>query len=230
MILTAAAIQAARESGDIVIDPFESGRLSPNAYDWRLGDQIRVCGGILDAAAVTSCQEHRIPAAGMILQPENLYLGLTWERTCSSRYAQLLNGSRDTGALGIWVHVSAPLGHVGHAIQWTLEIRVVRPVRVYPRMTFGKLVFLQVHGDHDSYQQRSAKYAATAGIGPSRLHEELTAPVQETSHDQHHHAAGRHRGRSAVRIARRQRRAPARPLRRLVRAAGRPGLHARPCR
>jgi dCTP deaminase len=175
MILTAAAIQAARESGDLMIDPFEPGRLSPNAYDWRLGEQIRLCDGILDAAAATSCDEQRIPAAGMVLRPGNLYLGLTVERTCSARYAQLLNGSRDIGALGIWVHVSAPLGHVGHAIAWTLEIRVVRPVRVYPRMTFGKLVFLQVHGDHDSYQQAGAKYATTAGIGLSRLHEELAA-------------------------------------------------------
>ncbi|HXL94469.1 MAG TPA: hypothetical protein VN969_36520 [Streptosporangiaceae bacterium] len=173
MILTAAKIQAARDSGDLMIDPFEPGRLSPNAYDWRLGEQIRLCDGILDAAAVTRCEEHLIPVTGMVLWPENLYLGLTLERTCSVRYAQLLNGNRHIGALGIWVHVSAPLGHVGHAIQWTLEIRVVRPVRVYPRMTFGKLVFLYVHGDHDSYQQIGAKYAATAGIGLSRLHEEL---------------------------------------------------------
>jgi dCTP deaminase len=178
MILTATAIQAARKSGDIVIDPFNSDRLSPNAYDWRLGEQIRVCEGNLDAAADTRYEERCIPAAGIVLRPETLYLGLTWERTCSARYAQLLNGSRDVGTLGIWVHVSAPLGHVGHAIQWTLEIRVVRPVRVYPRMTFGKLVFLEVHGDHDSYQQRSAKYATTAGIGLSRLHEELSTRWQ----------------------------------------------------
>lgn len=173
MILTAAAIAAARMSGDITIDPFEPGRLSPNAYDWRLSEQIRVCGGTLDAAAVTRYDEQTIPGSGMILHPRMLYLGVTCERTCSARYAQLLNGCRDVGALGIWVHVSAPLGHTGHAIAWTLEIRVVRPVRVYPGMTFGKLVFLEVHGDRDSYQQPGAKYAATSGIGISRLHEEL---------------------------------------------------------
>jgi dCTP deaminase len=173
MILTAAAIRAALDLGDIVIDPFEPGRLSPNAYDWRLGRQIRAYDGTLDAAAVTHCDEHAIPRTGMVLHPRVLYLGLTYERTSSGRYAQLLNGSRDVGALGIWVHVSAPLGHIGHSIAWTLEIRVVRPVRVYPRMTFGKLIFLEVRGDHHSYQQAGAKYAATAGIGTSRLHEEL---------------------------------------------------------
>jgi dCTP deaminase len=177
VILTAAAIRAAIQCGDIAIDPFEAGRLSPNAYDWRLGEHLLACGGTLDAAEVTSGDEHAIPGTGLVLQPGMLYLGVTYERTCSARYAQLLDGSRDTGALGIWVHVSAPLGHVGHAIAWTLEIRVVRPVRIYPRMTFGKLVFLRVCGDCTTYQQPGAKYAATAGIGISRLHEELAASV-----------------------------------------------------
>lgn len=175
MILTGAAIAAARAAGDITIDPFEEARLSPNAYDWRLGEQIRVCSGTLDAAAAVTCLERTIPAAGMVLVPDVLYLGITHERTGSERYAQLINGDHTTGALGIWVHVSAPLGHVGHAICWTLEIRVARPVRVYPLMTFGKLVFLEVRGSYASYQHAAAKYAATAGIGLSRLHEELTS-------------------------------------------------------
>ena len=174
MILTASAIAEAIAAGDIVIDPFAPARLSPNAYDWRLGDQLRVCSGPLDAAAPAPCTEHVIPACGMILRPGVLYLGVTHERTRSERYAQFLNGDRTIGALGIWVHVSAPLGHVGHSIRWTLEIRVARPVRVYPLMTFGKLVFLATQGEQASYQDAAGKYAVTDGIGISRLHEELT--------------------------------------------------------
>jgi dCTP deaminase len=179
VILTGAAIDHARHVGDITIDPYDPSRLSPNAYDWRLGEQIRVCAGNLDAAAPTAYIERTIPAAGMVLVPDVLYLGITYERTGSERYAQLINGDRTTGALGIWVHVSAPLGHVGHAIRWTLEIRVAKPVRVYPLMTFGKIVFLQVHGTRDSYQQAAAKYADTAGIDISRLHEELAPPHED---------------------------------------------------
>jgi hypothetical protein len=63
VILTAAAIAAAQRAGDIVIDPFDPGRLSPNAYDWRLGRQIRICAGMLDAATATSYSEHAIAAA-----------------------------------------------------------------------------------------------------------------------------------------------------------------------
>lgn len=173
MILTGPAIAAAVEKGEITIDPFDPARLSPNAYDWRLGDTIRVCDGDLDAAAPTAFTEQTIPAYGILLVPGVLYLGVTLEKTGSEKFAQMLNGDRTTGSLGIWVHVSAPLGHQGHAIRWTLEIRAARPVRVYPGMTFGKLVFLTAFGAGDSYQRRIAKYAASTGIDISRLYEEI---------------------------------------------------------
>ena len=173
MILTGPAIAAARARGEITIEPYESPRLSPNAYDWRLGDTLRICDTDLDAATPTPYTETTIPDTGLVLQPGVLYLGLTHERTGSETYAQLLNGNRTMGALGIWVHVSAPLGHQGHAIRWTLEIRAARHVRVYPRMTFGKLVFLHCLGTPASYQLHGLKYTSTAGIGISRLYEEL---------------------------------------------------------
>ena len=173
MILTGPAIAAAHAAGDISIDPYDSDRLSPNAYDWRLGETLRVCSGDLDAATPTAYEEIVLPETGLVLEPGLLYLGVTYERTGSERYAQLINGDRTTGALGIWVHVSAPLGHAGHAIRWTLEIRAARPVRVYPRQTFGKLVFLHTFGAASSYQHHGLKYTDTEGIGTSRLYEEI---------------------------------------------------------
>ncbi|MDW4901641.1 deoxycytidine triphosphate deaminase [Streptomyces californicus] len=173
MILTRAEIARAVESGDIVIEPFDARRLSPNAYDWRLGDIIRVCETELDAARSPEFISQTIPAEGMVLQPGKLYLGVTLERTHSERYAQMINGDRTVGALGVWVHVSAPLGHVGHAIRWTLEIRVARPVRIYPGMTFGKIIFLKTRGTTASYQKMGQKYTRSSGIDVSRLHEEL---------------------------------------------------------
>ncbi|MQS35823.1 dCTP deaminase [Streptomyces katsurahamanus] len=173
MILTGPAIATAVRAGEITIAPYDPARLSPNAYDWRLDDTIRICDGDLDAAVATTFTERTIPTAGLVLEPGVLHLGVTLEKTGSERYAQLLNGDRTTGALGIWVHVSAPLGHQGHAIHWTLEIRAAKPVRVYPGMTFGKLVFLTALGAPASYQRQHAKYAATRGIDISRLYEEF---------------------------------------------------------
>ncbi|MEV6480289.1 deoxycytidine triphosphate deaminase [Streptomyces sp. NPDC051576] len=177
MILTGPAIATALWAGEITIDPYDPARLSPNAYDWRLGDTIRACDGDLDAAVPTTFTEQSIPATGMVLEPSVLYLGVTLEKTGSETYAQILNGDRTIGSLGIWVHVSAPLGHQGHAIRWTLEIRAARPVRIYPGMTFGKLVFLTAFGTPASYQQQAAKYAATDGIEISRLYEEIPGGV-----------------------------------------------------
>ncbi|WP_371791246.1 deoxycytidine triphosphate deaminase [Streptomyces sp. NBC_01471] len=173
MILTGPAIAAAITAGEITISPYDPTRLSPNAYDWRLGDTLRTCNGDLDAAAPTAYTEQSIPVTGLVLNPGALYLGVTLEKTGSDTYAQLLNGDRTIGALGIWVHVSAPLGHQGHAIRWTLEIRAAKPARIYPGMTFGKLVFLTALGAPASYQQQRAKYAATNGIDISRLYEEI---------------------------------------------------------
>ncbi|MFJ9517990.1 dCTP deaminase domain-containing protein [Kitasatospora sp. NPDC101801] len=176
MILTREAILAAVDSGEVLIDPFDREQVSPNAYDWRLGERIRICAGELDAARPTVFEERVIPPEGMLLEPGQLYLGVTHERTGSERYAQLINGDHTIGALGIWVHVSAPLGHQGHAIHWTLEIRVARPVRVYPGMRFGKIVFLDTFGAGLSYQLTGRKYTRTPGIDISRLYEELAAP------------------------------------------------------
>ncbi|MFK4087215.1 dCTP deaminase domain-containing protein [Kribbella sp. NPDC020789] len=174
MILTGQAIAEAAAAGEIIIDPFDPARLSPNAYDWRLGDTLWICSGDLDAAAPTAVDEEiAIPVAGYVLEPGVLYLGHTLEKTSSEHYAQFLNGDRTIGALGIWVHVSAPLGHLGHGIQWTLEIRVAKPVKVYAGMTFGKLVFLRTFGPVASYQRHGLKYAATSGIDISRLYEEI---------------------------------------------------------
>lgn len=174
MILTGPAIAAARAAGEISIEPYDPDRVSPNAYDWRLGETLLACDNDLDAAQAMTTSEHTIPPDGFVLRPGVLYLGSTYERTSSERYVQLLNGSRTIGALGIWVHVSAPLGHQGHSIRWTLEIRAAVEVRIYPRMTFGKLTFLHAFGAVASYQDHGLKYATSTGVEASRLYEELS--------------------------------------------------------
>jgi dCTP deaminase len=173
MILTGPEIRRAVAVGDITIEPFDARRVSPNAYDWRLGDTMQVCDTDLDAGRPSEFTERTIPPDGMELLPGILYLGVTHERTHSDRYAQFINGDRTVGALGVWVHVSAPLGHTGHAIRWTLEICTVRRVRIYPRMTFGKIIFLKTMGTIASYQDMGEKYTTSTGIDVSRLYEEL---------------------------------------------------------
>jgi len=174
MILTGAEIAAARTDGRLTIEPFEAGRCSPNAYDFRLHPQLRVIDGKLDAARAHRARTVEIGERGYILTPGVLYLGLTYERTGSARYAQMIHGDHSLGSLGVWVHVSAPLGHQGHAIRWTLEIRATTRVRVHRLMTFGKIVFLETEGDAWNYTVGDPKYAVDR-IETSRLHEEAAA-------------------------------------------------------
>lgn len=171
MILTRERIIEARQCGELEIEPFDVARVSPNAYDFTLEPELREIEAELDAAQPPRYREQPIGPNGFVLEPSRLYLGLTHERTGSTRFAQMIHGDRSLGALGIWVHVSAPLGHAGHAIRWTLEIRAARRVLVYPLMTFGKIVFLAMEGRPVDYRAVAPKYSVDA-IEVSRLHEE----------------------------------------------------------
>jgi dCTP deaminase len=173
MILTGHAIVEAINRGHIVIEPFDPKGIRTNSYDWRLGPRMLVAEGPLDAAKPPHFHEVILDKGGYLLEPGRLYLGETLERTESDRYAQFLNGDRRTGSLGIWVHISAPLGHTGHAIRWTLEISVVKPVWVYPGMRFGRIVFLSIEGVPNDYRESNGKYARSAGVEKSRLHWEM---------------------------------------------------------
>jgi len=177
MILTGAQIAEARANGKVWIEPFEPERCATNSYDFRLFPALCAIDGELDAARPSAAREIEIPEAGHVLRPGALYLGLTYELTGSARYAQLINGDRSLGSLGVWVHVTAPLGHMGHAIRWTLEIRAAKPVRVYPLMDFGKIVFAATRGAAQDYRAGTPKYAADE-IATSRLYQEAATWVR----------------------------------------------------
>lgn len=153
MILTNRAIQQAMEDGDIVIESPLAVAIQPNGIDYHLHHELLELDGPLDMRQPVAPQQHRIeiPVDGFVLQPGAFYLGLTVERVASSKYAQWLFGDRTMGSLGVFTQVSAPLGHVGSAIRWTLEITAIKPVRVYPEMKFGKICFLVNVGDIQHY-------------------------------------------------------------------------------
>jgi dCTP deaminase len=111
-----------------------------------------------------------IPAEGVILQPNRLYLGETLEIIGSEQHACELYGTLSVAALGVWIQVSAPLGHTGAIVRWTLEIRVAQPIRVHPGMQIGKVAFWEVRGEVVPYRGR---YANSVAVTQSRLCREL---------------------------------------------------------
>jgi dCTP deaminase len=163
VIVTRPGIQRAVRENEIEIEPFCAEDVAPNGYDFHLGRELMAFPrDDPDAHG----EDLVIPEEGIVLEPTHFYLGVTLERTASRQYAQMLFGDRSVGSLGIWVQVSAPLGHVGSRIRWTLEIRVVQRVRVYPGMKFGRILFLVNLGGIHPYGsgafRRSGKYQENA--------------------------------------------------------------------
>ncbi len=107
-----------------------------------------------------------IPQEGIELQPGKLYLGHTEEMLGSRRFASSLIGRSTLGRLGLWLQVTADLGHTGTYHRWTLEMKVVQPLRVYAGMPIGQICFWRVRGARNRYV---GKYRGDMSVMQSRL-------------------------------------------------------------
>jgi dCTP deaminase len=136
VILTGPAIRAAVKSGNVSLEPFDEANLNPNSYNYHLAGSLLVLGH-----GGKPLRKISLPAEGFVLKPGNVYLGATVERIGSDRYVTLLLGRSSVGRLGIFLNVTADLGHLGSCSHWTLELTVVQPVRVYPGMKIGQVSF-----------------------------------------------------------------------------------------
>lgn len=150
MILSGLKIKECVEDGSINIEPFEERLLNPNSYNYRLSDTIlEVIDDIIDPASKTHTKKIKIPKSGYVLKPNTLYLGSTYEKIGSDNYVTQLIGRSSVGRLGLFLQVTAPLGHVGCNHNWTLELKTVQPLRVYPKMRIGQVTFWKVYGSID---------------------------------------------------------------------------------
>jgi dCTP deaminase len=168
VLLTGTEIVNQRDRGVVVIEPFDPRQVEQNSYGFRLGPQLVECPPeLFDARRpVTARAAAEIPAEGIVLRPNRLYLGETLEVIGSERHACELYGCLSVAALGIWIQVSAPLGHTGAIVRWTLEIRVAQPVRVRAGLLIGKVAFWSVAGRLTRY---AGRYAESQTVTQSRL-------------------------------------------------------------
>ncbi len=145
MILTDREILEEIDAGSIVIEPFNRDDLGSNSYDVHLGSKLAVytCE-TLDAKASNPIKYMEIPEEGFVLQPGELYLGVTQEYTETMKHVPFLEGKSSTGRLGIVIHATAGKGDVGFQGTWTLEISCLKPVRVYAGMPIGQLIYFTV--------------------------------------------------------------------------------------
>jgi dCTP deaminase len=175
MILTGAAITDAVDRGDIVIDPFDSARINPNSCNYRLGSEILQVQ-VAEDSRLGAVQQKLEPVAGRyLLRKGQFYLGHTLERIGSTRYVTSLIGRSSIGRLGLFVQLSADLGHCGAVHRWTLELLPAIDIYVYPGQVIGQVSFWSTTGDVAAY---SGWYGRHDLPMPSKLHADLTAYPQ----------------------------------------------------
>lgn len=162
MILTGPQIHREVTAGRIVIEPFADGQLNPNSYNYRLGPHILTIGA--GGAPEDSMADLR--EGPVTLQPGRVYLGHTLEVIGSRRYVTMLNGRSSIGRLGMFLNFSADLGQLGPAHRWTLEIKVVQPLRVYSEMKVGQATFWIPQGQRAIYD---GEYARRSEPTPSLI-------------------------------------------------------------
>jgi dCTP deaminase len=148
MILSDKRIAEEMEKGSIRIEPFDPECLGSNSYDVHLGKYLATYSDAeLDAKKHNKITHFEIPPEGIVLLPHILYLGVTQEYTETHSHVPFLEGKSSTGRLGIDIHATAGKGDVGFCGNWTLEISVKLPVRVYAGMPVGQLIYFPVDGE-----------------------------------------------------------------------------------
>ncbi|MCO5287059.1 MAG: dCTP deaminase [Chitinophagaceae bacterium] len=162
MILSDTRILEEVEKGSIVITPWDRTKLGSNSYDVHLGKHLAVYkDAVLDAKRHNEVAHFEIPDEGFVLQPDQLYLGVTLEYTETHHHVPFLEGKSSTGRLGIDIHATAGKGDIGFCGHWTLEISCKVPVRIYWGMPIGQLIYFPLEGEVSiAYdKKKGAKYS-----------------------------------------------------------------------
>jgi dCTP deaminase len=169
MILTGRQIREFHEDGKIVIDPWNLQKVNPNSYNLSLHDELVIYddGRCLDMKVDNPSRKIAIPEEGLILKPGELYLGRTREYTETHGLVPLLEGRSSIGRLGIFIHATAGFGDIGFKGYWTLEISVIRAVRIYAGVDVCQIFYHPVDGAYDTYAK--GKYQGNREIQTSMI-------------------------------------------------------------
>lgn len=174
-MLTSSEILKRIKSGEIKIDPFNENNLGPNSYDLTLSNRfLRYPTEIeFDLKKHNSPFKGTIHDNGIVLKPGELYLGCTNEYTESLTCIPLIEGRSSLARLGISIHQTGGFGDIGFCGNWTLEITVVKPVRIYYGVKFAQICWFEPTGKIDKryrgkYQESKSNIAIK-----SRIHYEF---------------------------------------------------------
>ena len=177
MILSGDEIRQ-KQGSDLSISPFCEDQLGPNGYDLTRHNELMVYEEVvLDMRKPNRMRRIAIPSDGIVLSPNQLYLGRTVEKIESSKYVPMVEARSSVARLGLFLNLSASFGDVGYSGCWTLEMYAVQPVRIYPGIPICQILFHEVAGTIRKYE--SGKYQQAEDIQPSLIHRELNPNAED---------------------------------------------------
>lgn len=150
MILTGKKILKEILKSKITINPFDKNNLNPNSYNYRLGRFLKK----IENNKIENIDLKKYPD-GYIIEKTKLYIGSTFEVIGSKKYAMSLIGRSSMGRLGLFLQISANLGHVYSEHNWTLEIVSCLNIKIYYKMKIGQVSFWKNFG---FIEKREGKY------------------------------------------------------------------------
>lgn len=129
-------------NGKITIRPFDKNNLGTNSYDLTLNEKLKIyTSDILDCKKDNIYKEIIIPDDGYILKPGELYICSSNEYTQTNYYVPVINGKSSIGRLGISIHITAGFGDIGFSGKWTLEVTVVKPIKIYKNIPIAQIYY-----------------------------------------------------------------------------------------
>jgi dCTP deaminase len=142
------AMRVSQKDGPrIVIEPYDRAQLNPNSYDLTLAPNLMTYEeSELDVRVKPTPDVTQISADGFVLQPGELYLGVSIEYTETHGMVPMINGKSSLARLGVSVHQTGGFGDIGFCGNWTLEITVVKPTRIFAGMRFAQLCWFYPDG------------------------------------------------------------------------------------
>ena len=149
-------------------------QIGPNSYDLHIGDELCLYNSALidpKKPETYTFTKVTIPEDGYLCVPGGLYLASTKEQFGSSHFVPIVTGRSSIGRLGISVHQEAGFGDLGYFGKWTLQIKVSRPVIIYPNMRLAQVYFISTYGSINNLYH--GKYLNNSGdIQPSLLYKD----------------------------------------------------------
>ena len=166
-MLTGSQILEEIDKGRIQITPFDTTKINPNSYNVTLNHTLLTYSEeIIDFKKKNETKRIIIPESGLVLQPGVLYLGRTNEECFSDTFIPMINGRSSVGRLGMTIHITAGFGDIGWRGTWTLEIMVVKPLKIYPNIEIAQVCYFTPFGE--TYMQYDGRYQNQVDTTASR--------------------------------------------------------------